>query len=122
MAMSTSTDPGFICATSSLETSRGARAPGTSTAPITRSAASTWSRIDMLFDAMPWMRLSNRQNVILSFSRSLSSMVTWAPMPRATLAAFWPAVPAPITTTCAFWTPPMPPSRTPGPPYGFMRA
>ena len=37
--MSTSTEPGFICATSSLLTSFGALAPGISTAPITRSAS-----------------------------------------------------------------------------------
>jgi hypothetical protein len=39
--MSTRTLPGFIRDTSSLETSIGAFAPGTSTAPITRSASST---------------------------------------------------------------------------------
>ncbi len=41
MAMSTSTEPGFIRATSSSLTSVGALAPGISTAPITRSARST---------------------------------------------------------------------------------
>ena len=38
-AMSTSTEPGFIRETSSLVTSVGALAPGTSTAPMTRSAS-----------------------------------------------------------------------------------
>src|SRR5690606_39478049 len=37
IAMSTSTDPGFIRRTRSSETSLGAFAPGMSTAPITRS-------------------------------------------------------------------------------------
>ena len=41
MAMSTSTLPAFIRATSSLLIKVGALAPGTSTAPITRSASST---------------------------------------------------------------------------------
>jgi hypothetical protein len=39
--MSTSTEPGFIRDTRSLETRVGAFAPGTSTAPITRSASMT---------------------------------------------------------------------------------
>ena len=38
-ATSTMTDPGFMRPTSSRETNLGARAPGTRTAPITRSAA-----------------------------------------------------------------------------------
>src|SRR5579883_1170604 len=41
MEMSTSTEPGFILRTISRVTSLGAAAPGTSTAPTTRSAAST---------------------------------------------------------------------------------
>ena len=41
IAMSTSTEPGFICATSRCDTSFGALAPGTSTAPMTRSAPVT---------------------------------------------------------------------------------
>ena len=41
MEMSTSTEPGCIRDTSSLEMSMGALAPGTSTAPITRSASIT---------------------------------------------------------------------------------
>ena len=49
--MSTSTEPGCICVTSSLLTSFGAFAPGTSTAPITMSAARTSASTASLFDA-----------------------------------------------------------------------
>jgi hypothetical protein len=45
MATSTSTEPGFIVFSMSRVTSFGAAAPGTSTAPITRSARRTSSSI-----------------------------------------------------------------------------
>ena len=51
MEMSTSTLPGIIRDTSSLEISVGALAPGTSTAPITRSASSTAFSISYAFEA-----------------------------------------------------------------------
>ena len=58
MEMSTSTLPGFIRETSSLEISVGAFAPGTSTAPITRSASRTACSISYALDATvcrwPW--------------------------------------------------------------------
>src|SRR4029079_10384074 len=69
-AMSTSTEPGFICATRSLEISLGAAAPGISTAPITMSASRTCCSIASLLDASPCTRLLYRQNDIRSLSRS----------------------------------------------------
>src|SRR5690606_40034572 len=51
METSTSTLPGFIWATTASSTSVGARAPGTSTAPITRSASRTARSISYAFDA-----------------------------------------------------------------------
>ena len=56
-AMSTSTEPGFIRETSSLETSLGAFAPGISTAPITMSASVTCCWIASLDEARPCTRL-----------------------------------------------------------------
>ena len=50
--MSTSTEPGFILATSSSETSFGALAPTTSTAPMTMSASTQVSSIAWALDAM----------------------------------------------------------------------
>ena len=47
-----------MAATMSLVTSFGAFAPGISTVPITRSAASTCSRTLSAVDTMPWIRLS----------------------------------------------------------------
>ena len=49
-------------------------------------------------------------------------MVTSAPIPSATFAAFWPATPPPSTTTFAFGTPPTHPIRTPRPPWAFIIA
>ena len=56
-AMSTSTLPGFIRETSSLETSFGAAAPGISTAPITMSASITCCSIANREEAIPCTRL-----------------------------------------------------------------
>lgn len=50
-----------------------------------------------------------------------SRMVTWAPIPRAILAALVPTVPPPRITTLAGATPGTPPRRTPRPPLGFSR-
>ena len=50
MAMSTITEPGFIDFTSGSSTSTGARPPGTSTAPISRSASTTVRSIEPRFD------------------------------------------------------------------------
>ena len=111
-----------MAATMSSVTSFGARAPGTSTVPITRSAPNTCSRTDSVDDAIWCTRLSHRQKLIRSFCRSVSSSVTSAPMPSAMLAAFCPATPAPSTTTFALATPPIPPSSTPRPPWLFISA
>ena len=56
-AMSTSTEPGFICATRSLLTSLGALAPGISTAPMTMSASVTCCWMVSCEDASPCTRL-----------------------------------------------------------------
>ena len=57
-ATSTITAPCFICATRSRVTSTGARAPGTSTAPITRSASSTacsrFTTFEYRVEMPPW--------------------------------------------------------------------
>ncbi len=55
-AMSTSTLPGRMRETSSLLTSFGAFAPGTSTEPMTRSEATTAFSISKLFEAIVLMR------------------------------------------------------------------
>ncbi len=54
--MSTTTDPGFMPATMASVTRCGASAPGTSTAPMTRSAAATVSSTVVRFDIRVWMR------------------------------------------------------------------
>jgi len=120
IAMSTRTEPSFIPATISLVTRRGARAPGISTDPITRSASVTCWRIASADDVSCFTRPCHRQPTMRSFSRLVSSTVTSAPMPSAMFAAFWPATPPPSTTTRALATPPMPPMRTPRPPWGRM--
>jgi hypothetical protein len=52
MAMSTSTEPWRICRTMSRVTSLGAAAPGTSTAPITRSAVMTLLSMESTVEKM----------------------------------------------------------------------
>ena len=51
----------------------------------------------------------------------MSKTVTWAPRPRAILAALAPTTPAPMMTTAAGDTPGTPPSRMPRPPWDFSR-
>ena len=51
MATSTTTEPGFINLIISRRTTLGAEAPGTNTAPITKSACRNASRTVCVFDA-----------------------------------------------------------------------
>ena len=71
------------------------------TAPMTMSASSTWRRTASVEESSCLIRFCQRQKIIRSLSRSVSRMVTSAPMPRAMFAAFWPATPPPSTTTLA---------------------
>jgi len=87
MATSTTTAPRFMRLSISRVTSFGAAAPGTSTAPITRSASlthcSTESRVENKVVRRP-------SNVVSSQPRrgsERSRMVTFAPMPTAIRAA-----------------------------------
>ena len=56
MAMSTTTEPGFMARTMSSVTTTGARPPATSTAPITRSASATTRSTVPRLDASVVMR------------------------------------------------------------------
>src|SRR5919106_1489848 len=119
--MSTITAPGFIPLMISSVTTFGARAPGTSTAPMTRSAcvaiSSTTSRFDMSVRMRPlWMRSTSR-----SLAMFVSRMMTSASIPCAIQAAFIPDMPAPMTTTLAGATPDTPPMRIPRPPFSRSR-
>src|SRR5213594_4210748 len=94
-AMSTITEPSFICATISFVTSWGARAPATRTAPISRSARrTTWSTLK-LFDISVTACPRKRSSTCRSRSRFTSRIETSAPSPTAVLAALSPAVPGP---------------------------
>ena len=102
-------------------TTTGARPPGTSTAPMTRSASptarSTASRLLARVMIRPrWIWSTQR-----SRSRLRSSSSTSASMPWAIHAAFQPTLPAPSTTTRAGRTPGAPPSSTPRPPCSRSR-
>src|SRR5579863_760780 len=70
-------------------------------------------------------RVTTRPLKISSSSRSRlrlrSMIVTWAPMPMATLAALVPTTPPPRMATFAGATPGTPPSRMPRPPLGRSR-
>ncbi len=115
------TDPAFIIFRSARVTSRGAVAPGMSTAPMTRSAWTRWSRTVCgslkIVDTLAGITSSRYR----SRSRFTSISTTFAPSPAATLAAFVPTTPAPSTTTSAGGTPGTPPSRMPRPRIGFSR-
>ena len=121
MAQSTITAAGFIVLIMSSVTSTGARPPGTSTAPMTRSASATARATAprLLASVMirPWWIWSTQR----SRSRFLSSRSTSASMPCAIHAAFQPTLPAPSTTTRAGRTPGAPPSSTPRPPCARSR-
>ena len=122
MEMSTSTEPSRISRTSSALTSFGARAPGTSTAPTTRSASRTYSLVVVAFAMIVFARPSKRSASQRSRETLLSRMATSAPRPRAMVAALAPAIPPPMTTTRAGATPGTPPSSTPRPPVVCCRA
>ena len=113
--MSTSTLPVFIVFTMSRVISLGAAAPGTSTAPISRSARrTTWtsaSWVEKMVRA-PGSCTAMRR----STSAERSTTVTVAPMPSAMVAAWVPETPPPSTTTSPGGTPGTPPSSTPRPP------
>ncbi len=121
MAMSTTTAPGFIDFTMSSVTTIGARPPGTSTAPMTRSASamtrSTWPRLEVRVVMRPiWIWSMKRRR-----STFLSSRSTSASMPAHIHAAFHPTLPAPSTATLAGRTPGAPPISTPRPPLWRSR-
>src|SRR5207245_382314 len=98
-AMSTITEPSFICETISLVTRTGARAPARSTAPISRSARRTTCSMLKLFDikVTTWPR--KRSSTWRSRSTFTSRIDTSAPSPTAGLTALSPAAPAPRRTT-----------------------
>jgi len=56
-----------------------------------------------------------------SLLMSLSSRVTWKPMPTAICVAFQPETPPPMTTALAGCVPGTPPGRTPRPPAERIR-
>jgi len=122
MAMSTSTAPGFMVLSMARVTSLGAVAPGTSTAPITRSAvctaSSTAAEVEYRVRINPLNCLSS------SASRGLlrSNTVTIARIPTAISAACVPDTPPPRITTFAGATPGTPPSKIPRPRRVFIDA
>ena len=99
----------------------GARAPATSTAPISRSASASTRSIAPRFDASVVVRPMQICSMYRKRSRFLSRMITSACMPAAIHAALYPTLPAPITTTFAGRTPGAPPINTPRPPCGRSR-
>src|SRR3954451_23440981 len=119
METSTSTAWRFISFSWARVTTCGARAPATSTAPMTRSASARCSSIASV-DAK---QVSARPPKATSSSRRRSMLrsktVTSASMPMAMNAAFIPTTPPPMTITFAAATPGTPPSSTPRPPSGF---
>ena len=119
IATSTITDPGFMRRTSSSSTRVGARPPGNSTAPISRSAPGTSRSIRALLLTRVTMRPRRSDSSTRSFWGERSSRNTSASMAAAIRAAFQPTVPAPSTTTRAGRTPVQPPIRMPRPPWGF---
>ena len=118
---STMTERGFIWASMSRVTIFGAERPGTSTAPINRSArpraASRVWRLLARVVTWPWKRSSSRR----SCAGLVSRIATRAPMPRAILAEFSPTMPPPMMTTSLGGTPGTPESRVPRPPSGRCR-
>src|SRR5690606_14453848 len=99
----------------------GAAAPGTSTAPITRSALRTRSSTASRLAYRVWMRLPYWASSRRSASMRVSSTLTWAPRPTAMASAWLPTTPAPRMVTRPAGTPGTPPSSTPRPPCGVSR-
>lgn len=123
IAMSIRTDPFCIERTMSSVITVGALLPGTSTAPISRSALSAYflssSGVDFIIFMLVWfLKISFRSSILLSLS---SNSVTHDPMPAAVMAAFVPAVPPPTMTTLALGVPVIMPSVIPLPLYFFWR-
>ena len=102
-------------------TRRGARAPGTSTAPTTRSAAATSSATASWVEYSSVTRPARTSSSSRRRARLVSSTATWACIPAATIAALIPTMPPPSTTTEPGATPATPPSSTPRPPMGRSR-
>ena len=120
-ATSTITDRAFIARTICSLTTTGARPPGTSTAPMTRSASATLRSMAPRLEASVMIRPLWIWSTQRSRSRFLSISTTSASMPAAIQAAFHPTLPAPITTTRAGRTPGAPPISTPRPPLWRSR-
>ena len=119
--ISTSTDPSRMRETKSLDTSLGALAPTTSTAPMTMSASRHASSRVSVDDAIVCTRPSKWMSTWRRRSRFRSRILTLACSPTAMDAAASPATPAPITTTLAGCTPGTPPINVPRPPPGRIR-
>jgi len=114
-AISTITLPFRMDSTCWAETRCGVLAPGTSTAPISRSASATACATFsgngyMVVTFAPTLRMDS------SFWYFLSNTVTLAPRLAATSTALEPALPAPITTTWPLSVPGTPPRSRPLPP------
>ena len=101
IAQSTMTAPGRIERTIASVTTTGARPPGTSTAPMTRSASATARSTARRLLASVMIRPLWIWSTQRSRSRLRSKSRTSASMPCAIHAAFHPTLPAPITTTRA---------------------
>jgi hypothetical protein len=98
---------------------RGARAPCTSTAPITRSASGSICSIASADECTVEARPPNATSSSRNRSIERSNTNTSACIPIAMNAAFLPTTPPPITSTVAAATPGTPPRRIPLPPSGF---
>ena len=73
IAMSTTTEPVFIAFTIWRDTSLGAAAPATSTAPMTRSAESTCCSTASRLEYTVTTRAPNSSSIPLKTSKDLSS-------------------------------------------------
>ena len=121
MATSTITAPARIRFTMPSVIRRGARAPGSSTAPITRSASTTaCSRVSGLEYRVRSFG-PNREASDCNTFRLRSSTVTEAPNRSAMSTALRPTTPPPITVTSAGEAPGTPPSSMPRPPAEASR-
>ena len=117
---STSTAWRFIRASWSRLITYGARAPCTSTAPITRSAMGSMSSIASVDEYTVEARPPKATSSSRRRSMLRSNTNTSASMPIAMNAAFWPTTPPPITSTVAAATPGTPPSSTPPPAHRLL--
>ena len=91
IAISTITEPSFICLIISSVTKLGAFAPGINTAPITKSLSFTAFSIFNGLDIIVFTRPSNKSSNSANRLGFTSKIVTLAPKPSAILAAFVPA-------------------------------